>query len=284
MVNNDKIELMFITNDPELACYVTDCGVNRVFVDLEIIGKQARQGHLDSIISNHSLSDIEAVRKAVPSATLLVRLNPIHVGSNQEIQQSLSAGADLLMLPMFSRAEEVRYVAEKLLGQSARLVPLVETPAALAMLPELLSLEAVSEIYLGLNDLHLGLGMDFMFEPLANGIVEGFGKQTRAAGLRFGFGGLARLDEGLLPGRYVLGEHVRLGSSSVILSRTFHGKSENLQQLRSRMDFKAEVAKLRLMESELRVRTPADEELDRRFVSSSVARITSDIRSRKRRA
>ena len=45
---------------------------------------------------------------------------------------------------------------------------------------------------------------------------------ARARGLRFGFGGIARLDDGLLPGRDVLAEHLRLGSGSVILSRTFH--------------------------------------------------------------
>lgn len=39
----------------------------------------------------------------------------------------------------------------------------------------------------------------------------------------FGFGGIARIGEGDLPSDNILGEHVRLGSSSVILSRTFKG-------------------------------------------------------------
>lgn len=39
----------------------------------------------------------------------------------------------------------------------------------------------------------------------------------------FGFGGIARIGEGDLPSDYILGEHVRLGSTSVILSRTFKG-------------------------------------------------------------
>ena len=62
-----------------------------------------------------------------------------------------------------------------------------------------------------------------MFEPLANGLVERVAAAARRQGLRFGFGGIARLDEGLLPGRDVLAEHLRLGSQAVILSRTFHG-------------------------------------------------------------
>ena len=39
----------------------------------------------------------------------------------------------------------------------------------------------------------------------------------------FGFGGIARIGEGDLPSDKILGEHVRLGSTSVILSRTFKG-------------------------------------------------------------
>ena len=40
---------------------------------------------------------------------------------------------------------------------------------------------------------------------------------------KFGFGGIARIGEGDLPSDNILGEHVRLGSQSVILSRTFKG-------------------------------------------------------------
>ena len=43
----------------------------------------------------------------------------------------------------------------------------------------------------------------------------------------FGFGGIARIGDGLLPAEKILAEHVRLGSSSVILSRTFKGEVGN---------------------------------------------------------
>ena len=64
----------------------------------------------------------------------------------------------------------------------------------------------------------------------------------------FGFGGIARIGEGDLPSDNILGEHVRLGSTSVILSRTFKGVvgvdknahkidlSEEVQKVRDRMD------------------------------------------------
>ena len=76
-------------------------------------------------------------------------------------------------------------------------------------------------IHLGLNDLHLELGMKFMFQLLSDGVVEQLGNKIKAAGIPFGFGGIARLDSGMLPGADVLKEHVRLGSSMVIVSRSF---------------------------------------------------------------
>lgn len=76
-------------------------------------------------------------------------------------------------------------------------------------------------IHIGLNDLHLELGMKFMFQLLTDGVVEQLGNKIKAKGIPFGFGGIARLDTGMLPGADVLKEHVRLGSSMVIVSRSF---------------------------------------------------------------
>ena len=76
-------------------------------------------------------------------------------------------------------------------------------------------------IHIGLNDLHLSLGMKFMFQLLTDGIVESLADKIKAKGIPFGFGGLARLDAGAVPGKCVLKEHYRLGSSMVIVSRTF---------------------------------------------------------------
>src|SRR5690606_1083270 len=81
------INLMLITNDPELARFAVEGGVQRIFVDLEINGKEARQGHLDTLISNHSFQDISLVRAAIPSSELLVRLNPFYEGSAAEVDE-----------------------------------------------------------------------------------------------------------------------------------------------------------------------------------------------------
>lgn len=272
------LKLMLITNDPALAAHAVRGGVDRIFVDLEILGKRERQGHRDTLISSHSLADVAKVRAAIPGGELLVRLNPIHPRIDEEIDAAVAAGADRLMLPMFTSLAEVDRVAQRVAGR-CRFVPLVETPAALTLVPELVRGRGIDELYLGLNDLHTALGLDFMFELLIDGTVERFADHARAAGVPFGFGGVARVDEGLVSGRLVLSEHVRLGSSAVILSRTFHRSSQNLEDARANVDFEKEIARLRDTERALARRAPEDITADRRELEAAVKTVREKIRA-----
>ena len=45
------LKLMYITNDERVAKVAESSGVDWIFVDLEILGKEKRQGHLDTVIS-----------------------------------------------------------------------------------------------------------------------------------------------------------------------------------------------------------------------------------------
>lgn len=210
-----------ITNRPDFAAFAVECGVPRIMVDLESLGKLERQGGLGTFISDHLPQDVATVRAAAPRAHLIVRINPWHDASRDEIEQVLGDGADSVMLPMFDHPAPLRACAEAIAGR-ARLIALLETRGALHTLEAWADQPGLAEIYVGLNDLHRQLGCRFMFEPLADGTVDGVARAAHARDLRFGFGGIARLDEGLLPGRVVLAEHLRLGSQSVILSRTFN--------------------------------------------------------------
>lgn len=247
------LKLMFITNDSALASHAFSCGVARIFVDLEVNGKLERQGHLDTVISDHCEKDIYRIKDSVPNAELLVRVNPFFEGSTSEINDVIKAGADLVMLPMFSTLAEVEEVSRIIDGR-AKLIPLVETVDAVEILEDVVNVPGVSEIYIGLNDLHRELGLKFMFELLASGLVEEMTSIIKKAGLPFGFGGIARVGEGLLPAELILAEHVRLGSTRVILSRTFHYRSETLLQFNSYMDLEQEVAKIFAKMSELKLR------------------------------
>lgn len=45
------LKLMYITNDPEIAQVIELAGVDRIFVDMEYIGKSDRQGGMDTVQS-----------------------------------------------------------------------------------------------------------------------------------------------------------------------------------------------------------------------------------------
>lgn len=241
------MRFFFITNSPALARFVADNGVDRIFVDLELIGKVERQGHLNTVISRHDISDVAPVRAAVPDKELMVRLNPLHAGSREEIDATIEAGTDIIMMPMFRTAVEVQQFADMINGR-CRLCLLVETREAMEAVAELAAIPSVDELHIGLNDLSLSMGLDFMFEPFPLGLVDQMAKVLSSAGKPFGIGGLARADEGLLPARLLMGEHVRLGSSATILSRTFHRQLESVEAIQAEMDFAAEVELLREIE------------------------------------
>ena len=220
------LKLMYITNKPEIAQIAESSGVDRIFVDMEYIGKSDRQGGLDSVQNHHTVEDVRAMKQAVESAEVLVRVNPIHdatadySSSEQEIEDVIRAGADIIMLPYITNVQQVKDFLQ-FVGGRVKTMPLIETPQSAEMLDEILALDGIDEIYIGLNDLSLGYHKKFMFELLADGTVEKLCLKCKLKGIPYGFGGVASLGKGMLPGEYVIREHYRLGSTCAILSRSF---------------------------------------------------------------
>jgi hypothetical protein len=238
-----------IVDDPAIARFVSENGVDTLFVDLEQHGKQQRQGHLPSWKSRQGPEDVSKIRAAAPNADLLVRVNPIHDGSDREIAEVIARGADKVMLPMFRTLSELeRFFG--LVDGKAQAFPLFETSAALELAPATAEMFPLSIAHIGMNDLHLDLGSRFMFEPLADGILEAPCAAFRDAGVEFGIGGIARSLEGIVSPEFLLGEHARLGSNGAILSRTFHRNAETLAELLEHTDFAHEVAGLRAIYAE----------------------------------
>ncbi|WP_445765663.1 aldolase/citrate lyase family protein [Rheinheimera sp.] len=272
MRSND-FNLMLITNSAEISKYAVKCGVDRIFVDLEINGKFERQGHLDTLISRHSMSDVKRIRDAIGSnSELLVRLNPFFEGSEREINEAIELGADIIMLPMFRTLEEIEFFS-KVINNRVKFVPLLETLDAANILDQVVEVDGVSEVYFGLNDLHREMNLKFMFQPLQNGVLEKLSSIARKAGTPFGFGGIARVGEGTLPAEIILSEHVRLNSSAVILSRTFHRNAKSLDELIFNMDMESEIQKIRSVISKHHERTEADISNDKLLLDSNIIKI-----------
>lgn len=220
------LKLMYITNRPEVAQIAESAGVDRIFVDLEYIGKAQRQGGMDTVQNHHNIGDVAVIRNAIRSAELLVRVNPIHeaaeeyTSSQEEISDVIRAGADIIMLPFFKSVEEVKSFIDYVDGR-AKTMLLFETPESIENLDEILDLKGIDEVFIGLNDLSLGYGLPFMFQLLSNGTVERICLKFKQKGYPYGFGGVASLGKGMLPSEYIIREHYKLGSTCAILSRSF---------------------------------------------------------------
>ena len=266
---------MILDNNIENIKVYDDAGVDRIFIDLEILGKKDRQGHLDTVISSHGLEDIKKIKPILSNAKLLVRVNPINNNIKSEIDKVINYGADVIMLPMFKTSTEVELFI-KYVDKRARVSLLLETSEALARLDDILDIKGIDEIHIGLNDLHLAMGLDFMFELMGDGLIEYIANKIQAKNIPFGVGGVARMEEGMLQGNIVIKEHVRLGSSMVILSRTFKRDLEL-----DKLIFKKELEKLQNEEQEAKKLDEAELIQNKLLLKKVSKEIASIIRDKK---
>lgn len=220
------LKLMYITNRPDVAKIAEKYGVDRIFVDMEYIGKAERQGKMDTVQNRHTIEDVKKVRAVLDKAELLVRINPFHeateeyCSSKEEIDAVIEAGADIIMLPYFKTIQEV-YDFLSIVNGRVKTMLLLETKEAVAILDVILTMKGIDEIHIGLNDLSLSYGKTFMFELLTDGTVERLCRKLELAGMFYGFGGIASLGRGMVPAEMIIKEHYRLGSHMAILSRSF---------------------------------------------------------------
>lgn len=268
------LTLMYITNDPMVARIAEKNGVQRVWIDLETLGKEERQKNLNTVKSHHSIQDIKAIANVLTTSELLVRVNPINPGSEEEINQVIAAGADMIMLPMWKTVEDVKQFLGFVNGR-VKTTLLLETKEAVECLDQVLELRGFDEIHIGLNDLHLSYGLTFMFELLSNGTVESLCKKIAATGIPYGFGGIARIGEGTLPAEWIVKEHYRLGSTRAILSRSFCNAEEIKNLKKIEVIFAENMARLRDCERDFTTTTEEDFEENRKAVKRKVAEIVA---------
>ena len=204
-------------------------------VDIYMQSTTATQEKVDAFMKDvwqRSVPDMETV-----STILLTAGSTDDYYSNMQLSVYLMAGeGDLYAL---STEDFKRFAAQ---GVFIDLTPYVESGA--------LNVEGIDMIHLGLNDLHLALGMKFMFELLSDGTVDRLAAKIKAKGIPFGFGGVATLTGGAMPGSMVIKEHYRLGSSMVIVSRSFCNTDKITDLEEVRRIFQTGIADIRRLEEE----------------------------------
>lgn len=274
------LTLMYITNDPAVALIAERNGVQRIWVDLETLGKDERQHGINSVKSHHSVHDIEVISNMLTTSEMLVRVNPMNDNSVGEINRVIDAGADIIMLPMWKSPKEVRDFLAIVNGR-VKTTLLLETKEAVECVDEVLAIGGFDEIHIGLNDLHLSYGLTFMFELLANGTVEMLCNKFRNAGMPYGFGGIARIGEGMLPAEKIIMEHYRLGSTRAILSRSFCN-TELIQDIDEiRQTFEINMKELNEYEISLASKTPDDFSENKKAIKHAVSDIVAHIKEKK---
>ena len=85
------LKLMYITNRPDVAVIAERNGVDRIFVDMEYIGKDLRQGRMDTVQNHHTVRDVRNIRAVISKAELLVRVNPIHEATVHEATEKYTS-------------------------------------------------------------------------------------------------------------------------------------------------------------------------------------------------
>lgn len=270
---------MYITNDLDIALIAQKYGVNRIWVDLEILGKEERQKGLNTVKSQHKIDDISRIKPYLNTSEMLVRVNPWHDESIDEINKVIDAGADVIMLPYWKTLEEVKCFIDAVNGR-CKTTLLLETKEAVDCIDEVLKDGGFDEIHIGLNDLHLSYGKTFMFELLADGTVEMLCNKFKNAGIPYGFGGIAKIGEGLLPAEKVVMEHYRLGSTRAIVSRTFCNYTEMNSIAEVEQVFCEEINKLRGFEKTISSLTVDDYNSNRLAVIQSVETIVNTIKAK----
>ncbi len=278
---NYKVEpltVFYITNCPEVALIAEKYGVDRIWIDLETLGKEKRQKNMDTVKSHHNITDIATIKPLLTKADMLVRVNSWHERSEDEIEAVIAAGADIIMFPYWKTVEEVRKFVKTVNGR-CKTTLLLETKEAVDCIDKVLEMGGFDEIHIGLNDLHLSYGMTFMFELLADGTVEMLCNKFKADGISYGFGGIAKLGDGLLPAEKIIMEHYRLGSSRAILSRTFcdNTKIKDIEVV-DRI-FRENMEALREYELSMVDVTPKEFAQNRIEVSRAVEEIVTTIKS-----
>lgn len=219
------MDLFYITNNIIEAKIVDKLDIDWIFIDLETVGKKKRQIGLNTVMSDHSISDVKKIKNVVSNTKILVRCNPIGTHSQKEIEDiNKTTGIDRVMLPYFKTVREVEIFIEFLNTSKIEPSLLIETTSAIDNLNDILKIYQFKYVHIGLNDIHIERKTNFMFEPYVDGLIHRTVKILNDNNVNFGIGGIGRIGSNLLPTpECIINEHKRLNSSGVILSRSFKG-------------------------------------------------------------
>ncbi len=267
------INLFYITNNIIEAQIVDNLDIDWIFIDLEKIGKKERQIGRDTVLSNHSITDVENIKSKIFNTKIIVRCNPIGEWSEKEFDEfnARSSEIDMVILPYFKTKDEVKIFIDLLDTSKIDPALLIETSDAIINLEKILKIFPFKYFHIGLNDLHIERGTISMFEPYVDGTLMKISSIFKKNNQNFGIGGIGKIGANMFPSpECILNEQIRLKSNGVILSRSFKGNFYEDQKVFFRKKLANAVEDLRSFEKKAEV-------LSNKELSKSYQKMKKDI-------
>ncbi len=214
------MKYFLFSNDINLAKEVDNYDeIDSFFIDLEIIGKEKRQKNKNTLISYHEINDIRRVRDYLNKTSLGVRTNPIYENIKNEINECISMGADVLMLPMFKKIDEINYYIDLVNGR-CKIDLLLETPESLEIINKI-PYKNIRFIHFGINDLSLALNYKMMFQMYLDEKLSIATNYLMKNNLIFGIGGVGAIGSLPISPDLIFSAAIKHGAKRLILSRSF---------------------------------------------------------------
>ena len=216
MTKQPDLKLVFFETELR-SIAVAKAGIVDFIVDWECKGKEDRQLGYDTEVNKNTLAELSVV-SSLTQAKSWCRLNAPGFLTKDEVDTAIAAGASVVLLPMVASAGEVETFLRYVNGRCQAGI-LLETPVACRLAAQI-ARYPLDVVYVGLNDLMIGLRNKSIFSALAAGIVD----DVRACFdvPLFGFGGVTVLDQGHpLPCRMFMQEMSRLNCNLTFLRRSY---------------------------------------------------------------
>lgn len=212
-------ELFLFTTDSEVARWALHAGVDGFVVDWEQTGKSDRQKEYDTQIGKDTLEDLHRLHTDVPDASILVRVEAEPEIMQRQIEDAVAGGASLIMQPMARSVQDVERFLGYLDGRAKSVIQ-IETEDLYRQRYEMADLPW-DYAYIGLNDLAISRGREWLFEAFIDGTVDDIFEAL--PGRNIGLAGLTIVSGGFpLPFPKLFSEMARLGCAMTFLRRSFH--------------------------------------------------------------
>lgn len=218
-----NIELLLFSNDPVMVNVADQAGMDGFIIDWE----DRRKFHRQHVATDQQPPDNVEHLENIASLTrrpVWCRINQPGNWTQEEIEQAITHGADLILLPMVRSPEEVTHFLSLVAGRAQTGI-LLETVEACACAHQLAAL-SLDRVYVGLFDLLISRGKVIsrdkgdIFTPLIDGTVENL--RDVFHNTRFGVGGLTTVDRGApVPCLEIMAHLVRINCDFTFLRNSF---------------------------------------------------------------